>query len=265
MSRIDQIEKQIAKFRTRLQNHELYHHLSEVEDIKIFMEKHVYAVWDFMSLLKALQQELTCVSIPWKPAPNAKIARFINEIVWGEESDVNEKGIPKSHFEMYLEAMTEVGASQEKILALLHATNSIDDIAATLQQAGLKEAERDFLDFTFQVIKTNAPHKIAAAFTFGREDLIPDMFIEIINKSKNNSDDKFPKLTYYLNRHIEVDGDEHGPLALEMITELCGEEESKWTDVLNISVAALEKRISLWDEITEEIKQRKANLHHEMV
>jgi len=221
------------------------------------MEKHVFAVWDFMSLLKALQLRLTCISIPWKPSNNAKTARFINEIVLGEESDVNEKGIPKSHFEMYIDAMNEVGANSRKIFKLVNATNSIQDMIENLHNSDLKKAEKEFLEFTFKTIETKETHKIAAAFTFGREDLIPDMFIAIIDKSNNSHENKFPKLTYYLNRHIELDGDEHGPLSLEMISELCGNNKDKWNDVLEVSIEALKKRISLWDEITDEIKQRK--------
>ena len=254
MKKIEQIERHILELRESLKNHALYYHLSDVQDIKIFMEKHIYAVWDFMSLLKALQQQLTCISIPWKPSYNAKTARFINEIVLGEETDVNENGIRKSHFEMYIEAMNEVGASTEKILHFVKSTNSIDDIVSRIQNSNLKKAEKEFLEFTFKTIETREVHKIAAAFTFGREDLIPDMFLAIIDKSNHNHENKFPKLSYYLNRHIELDGDEHGPLSTEMISELCGDDESKWDDVLQTSVEALKKRISLWDEITDEIK-----------
>jgi len=101
MNRIKLIERQTKDLRKELTDHKLYGHLSELGDIKIFMEKHVYAVWDFMSLLKALQNQLTCVSLPWKPSSNPKAARFINEIVLGEETDVNENGIPKSHLRNY--------------------------------------------------------------------------------------------------------------------------------------------------------------------
>lgn len=65
MNRIEFIESELADLRNTLTNHELYNSLSEIKDIRIFMEKHVYAVWDFMSLLKALQNHLTCVAIPW--------------------------------------------------------------------------------------------------------------------------------------------------------------------------------------------------------
>ncbi len=264
MNRIELIEKELVELKRTLRDHELYQLLSEIDDIKIFMEKHVYAVWDFMSLLKALQNKLTCVSLPWKPVKNAKTARFINEIVFGEESDLNEVGVPKSHFEMYLEAMQEVNADTTNVMNLINSITTLDDVNLHLTKANLKTAEKNFLDFTFRTIKTNEAHKIAAAFTFGREDLIPDMFIEIINQSSKQGKNNFPKLTYYLERHIEVDGDEHGPLSLEMISELCGESNEKWNDALEIAKNALTQRIYLWDEIAREIKEKKKAFTYNM-
>lgn len=255
MDRIEFIEQEIADLRTTLTNHELYDVLSNIDDIRLFMESHVYAVWDFMSLLKALQNNLTCTSLPWKPVKNTATARFINEIVFGEETDINENGVPRSHFEMYLDAMKEVKANTSKVLKLVHSIDSLESIDIILAKAKLKSAERAFLQFTFDTIKTNETHKIAAAFTFGREDLIPDMFIEIVKGTENNSKSSFPKLTYYLERHIEVDGDEHGPLSLAMIRELCGEDDEKWNDVLQVSKAALQQRINLWDEIAVRIQE----------
>ena len=257
MNRIELIEKEILELRIILKNHELYSLLSKIEDIRIFMEKHVYAVWDFMSLLKALQSNLTCVSVPWKPVKNAKIARFINEIVHGEESDVNELGVPKSHFEMYLEAMNEVNADTQKVQDFINGIDNINNFNTNLDESDLKIAEKKFLEFTFNLIERNEVHKIASAFTFGREDLIPDMFIEVIKRSNKGAKNDFPKLTYYLERHIELDGDEHGPLSLEMINELCGNHSDKWNDVLVIAKEALKSRIYLWDEIAKEIKEKK--------
>ncbi|MFT7247863.1 MAG: hypothetical protein ACI9DJ_000011 [Algoriphagus sp.] len=258
MNRINFIEKETLELRTILKNHELYNLLSNVDDIKTFMEKHVYAVWDFMSLLKAIQNHLTCTSIPWKPVKNAKTSRFINEIVFGEESDLNEEHIPKSHFEMYIEAMNEVNADSSRIMNLVNSVNFLGEIDDKLSKANLKTAEREFLKFTFDTIQSNEIHKIASAFTFGREDLIPDMFIEIISNADQKGENKFPKLSYYLKRHIELDGDEHGPLSLEMVSELCGEDDKKWVEVLETAKEALRQRINLWNEISKEIKEKEA-------
>jgi hypothetical protein len=76
------------------------------------MQIHVFAVWDFMSLVKRLQSELTCNSLPWMPPVRSRIARFANEVVLGEESDLGPDGKPVSHFELYLRAMDEVGADR---------------------------------------------------------------------------------------------------------------------------------------------------------
>jgi hypothetical protein len=75
-----------------------------------------------------------------------------------------------------------------------------------------------FLDFTFRVIEEGKPHEIAAAFTFGREDLIPDMFTAILkNFQENFPETDLSKLIYYFERHIEIDSDTHGPMAMQMI------------------------------------------------
>ena len=258
MNYIASVERKIANYKEALAHHKVYNILSEIDDIRIFMEKHVYAVWDFMSLLKALQHHLTGTTIPWKPVDNATTARFINEIVLGEETDVNEQGVPTSHFEMYLEAMQEVQADTSKIMEFISHFHTLSDLENALNKVSLKPAESSFLRYTFSAIASGEPHKIASAFTFGREDLIPDMFIEIINHADKKGASLFPKLRYYLERHIEVDGDEHGPLSIGMIQELCGDDERKWQEVAEVAKAALRERISLWDEIAEEIERNTA-------
>ena len=253
MKTIAHLEEELKPLRNQLKNHQLYSSLNTIDDVKTFMESHVFAVWDFMSLVKALQQNLTCVSLPWFPKVNAKTARFINEIVLEEETDVNEVGVVKSHFEMYVDAMKEVGANTQPIAQFISEVYDGKPIKESLAKSTDNEKVNDFVNFTFDVIKTNEAHLIAAVFTFGREDVIPDMFLRIIENFEQSTNTKLTKLKYYLNRHIELDGDEHGPLALEMIKELCGNNEQKWNDVLFYAKKALEKRIQLWDGIAQEI------------
>jgi hypothetical protein len=255
--RINQLEQELTLLREELNDHKLYGTLNSVDDIRTFMQQHVFAVWDFMSLLKALQNNLTNTSLPWSPVADSKISRFINEIVLDEESDVNELGVPMSHFEMYLDAMRQIGADTKAIQSFLSNITKGKTVRQALSSLSLNQQTVNFVNFTFSVIDTQESHKIAAAFTFGREDVIPDMFFQIINKSKSK-DLSFSKLTYYLNRHIELDGDEHGPLALKMIECLCGEDSNKWNEALEISKQALQHRIALWDGIYNSITESKA-------
>lgn len=257
MEQTTRIEKRLAPMRKALTEHRLYEHLQRVEDIRSFMESHVFAVWDFMSLLKALQQLLTTTTTPWVPSANPQLARFINEIVLEEESDVNEEGEPQSHFEMYLSAMEQIGANTEFIHQFIDQIKLGKDIETAAQSIDLDPTVLKFVQFTFATINSGEAHKIAAAFTFGREDVIPDMFLAIIkDEAQKVGRDQYTKLSYYLKRHIELDGDEHGPLALRMIAALCGEDQQKWEEVAQTAEAALAHRIGLWDYIANSISEQ---------
>ena len=254
---IDFIQNEIAPLREGLKSHKIYKKLKTIDDIKIFTEDHVFAVWDFMSLLKFLQRELTCVSIPWIPKKNSKLTQFVNEITLAEESDVNLYGEPKSHFEMYLDAMENFDADRSKIQSFLTHISQTNSIDQALDITDVPIAVKNFIKFTFDTIASNDAHKVAAAFTFGREDLIPDMFIQIINETDDK--ESYKDFLYYLNRHVELDGDSHGPLSLEMIKELCGDDDQKWDEVSATAKQALQVRIALWDYIAMNLSNNKSD------
>jgi pyrroloquinoline quinone (PQQ) biosynthesis protein C len=170
-----------------------------------------------------------------------------------EESDYDANGLIKSHFEMYLIAMGEVNADPNKMNDLMKMIQSNVSVEKALESLEIANEVKEFLNFTFDIIKTNKTHVIAASFTFGREDVIPDMFINIIDKASLENSKSYDSFNYYLERHIELDGDEHGPLSLKMIEELCGSDAQKWKEVLETAKKALQLRINLWSAIERQI------------
>ena len=232
----------------------MYAQIKCIEDFQCFMEQHIFAVWDFMSLLKALQRALTCVEVPWSPKGSPVTRRFINEIVLGEETDLDKDGKVLSHFEMYLEAMQQIGADTLPIHQLTEWLSYGKTLDEALYQLEIREETRAFVRFTFEIIDGGQLHKIAALFTFGREDLIPDMFIEILREMQGQGQSNIDKLLYYLERHIEVDGGDHGPISLKMMEEICGSDVVKWQEATDVSIQALEKRYALWNGVLAKLQ-----------
>ncbi|PVH25164.1 DUF3050 domain-containing protein [Sphingobacterium corticibacter] len=254
MSRIEKLQAAIAQEREQLLHHPLYARITTVEDLQAFTEGHVYAVWDFMSLLKALQIQLTCTSVPWFASRMPNTRYLINEIVLAEESDEYIDGRRLSHFEMYLDAMETMGANVKGIEDFVVRAKASSDIQKAIVDSELDARIKDFLNFTFSVIQSGKSHQIASAFTFGREDLIPDMFTSILNELQAKSPAvDMSKFIYYFQRHIELDGDEHGPLAMQMISELAGDDDKKWQEMQDIALQALQVRSKLWDAIADRV------------
>ena len=254
---VEKINNSILDYRKELLNHSLYSKIKTIDDLRNFVQTHIFAVWDFMSLLKSLQIQLTCTNTPWIPNKNSKTAYLINEIVLAEETDINQIGERKSHYELYLEAIKSFGADTNDIDLFLNKLNN-EDIFNTINSSRIPKEVKEFLEFTFKIIEEGKPHKIAAAFTFGRENLIPSMFTAILkNFQKNFPEQDISKLIYYFERHIELDEDEHGPMALEMVTELAENDPEKWQEIEEVSIEALKRRIGLWNSIESIIVNKK--------
>ncbi len=242
------LESRLAPLSAQLAHHPLYRSFETLADLRLFMETHVFAVWDFMSLLKTLQRGLTSVEVPWTPSPLRESRRLINEIVFGEESDLYQ-GQPVSHFELYRTAMLECGADTAPIDRLLAAIAQGQSWREALAASGAPAPAARFVEATFSILEAGKLHSTAAAFTFGREDLIPEMFRGFLRDQDELLGGQLSTLRWYMERHIEVDGDEHGPLALRMVSELCGEDAQKWQEATEAAVEALQARIALWDGV----------------
>lgn len=250
---IQKLKRSIEPLRQEIIHHKVYSAIRNTEDLKVFMEHHVYAVWDFMSLLKTLQRNLTCTSVPWFPTGSAEVRYLINEIVVGEESDVDPNGIRKSHFELYLDAMEQAQANTNGMNRFIDHLKSNGDLDLAFTEANTPKAAMDFVNFTFDIIECQKPYLQAAIFTFGREDLIPGMFHTLVNDLHQNIPERISIFKYYLDRHIEIDGDHHSQLALEMTAMLCGSNEERWNEVEKVVMQSLQQRIHLWDGVYDQI------------
>lgn len=253
---IEKIQTATEPLRQQIINHKVYSAIKDIDDLKIFMQYHIFAVWDFMSLLKALQNNLTCTSIPWFPFGSADTRHLINEIVVGEESDVDSSGNRKSHFELYLDAMQQCGADTSQIEIFITELKKSSDFNSAYTVSGAPKEARDFVDFTFKIIGSNKDYLQSAIFTFGREDLIPGMFLSIVNDIDKKFPDSISIFKYYLERHIEVDGDHHSHLALQMTSNLCGTDEQFWKEAEQATIESLRKRIELWDGVYNQITNK---------
>jgi len=229
-----------------LGSHPIFAEINSLPILRRFMQTHVFAVWDFMSLTKRLQQELTCVHLPWLPPEDPHAARLINEIVLGEESDDRPGRGHYSHFELYLDAMREVGASTlavERFVALQREGVSFD---TALQSVNADPAAAGFVRHTVQTALHAPAHCVAAAFLHGRESVIPRMFQRILD-DWGIGFEQAPTFRYYLERHIEVDSEDHGPAAENLLARLVDGDPQRQEEVYAAAIAAVDSRIALWD------------------
>jgi hypothetical protein len=252
--RVARIDEVTAPLRAQVAGHAVAELIDDIDSVRIFMEHHVVAVWDFMSLLKCLQREVTCVDVPWTPRGDPSHRRFVNELVLAEESDVGVDGGHTSHFELYVAAMAEVGADRAPITALLDrvARGEPDPTEA----AGLPPAAAAFARTTLAAARGASPHVLAATFAFGRERLIPAMFTSL-REAARRPRPELRLLLAYLDRHIELDAEEHTPLAFSLVQGLCGDDPERWREAEDAAVAACRQRLALWDATAAAIEARR--------
>lgn len=253
---IEKLKNLIEPYRQEIINHKVYSEIKHIDDLKIFMQYHVYAVWDFMSLLKILQKNLTCISVPWFPKGNADTRYLINEIVVGEESDIDLNENRKSHFELYLDAMKQCGADTLQIEKFIEVLCKTSDFNLAFSESETPIEAKEFVEFTFKIINSNKDYLQSSIFTFGREDLIPNMFHSMVGDMHKNFPESISIFKYYLERHIEVDGDHHSHLALQMTSNLCSNKKEYWEEAEKVTIESLQKRIKLWDGAYNQILKR---------
>jgi hypothetical protein len=242
-------DDQLCNLRAALLDHPIYTQVASVADLKRFMEDHVFAVWDFMSLLKRLQQDMTCIRVPWFPADNAKAARLINDIVIGEETDVGPDGSYVSHLALYLRAMRDIGASTRQFEKFRSLVLIGVPVEVALARVGAPRHVQAFVAHTMALASSGSTEEVLAAFFYGREDIIPEMFRRLLDTlyGAKHDNDLLRYFIYYIDRHIELDGDSHGPMGRELLEDLVADSPHRGERALRAACCSIKARIGLWD------------------
>ncbi len=287
LDHLEALHEAIEEPRHALANHPVYGMVQDREALRVFMKSHVFAVWDFMTLLKSLQGSLTCTSTPWVPVRDTESARLINEIVLGEETDEIFPGVYWSHYELYLAAMEEIGADRAPMQAFEDGLrNTRKQPTTLLKDLDLPQETKDFVAYTLRAARQPV-HEVASVFLFGREDVIPSMFVRLLNfhggiastsrarllarslalkafkgleRRIRPNDVRLPDgppddaFRVYLERHIELDGESHGPMGEKLLMNLCGRDADKWAGATRAAIEALQTRRRLWDGVMRAIQ-----------
>jgi Protein of unknown function (DUF3050) len=262
MHPIESVNQQLAPLIQNIKQHSLYACIHSLDDLRIFMEHHVFAVWDFMCLLKELQNRIVTTRAPWFPPKDAFSAHLISRILVEEESDRTEDDSQYgSHFELYLTAMRAIGANTQPIQNFLQHLSQHEILIHAAEDLKLPHAIQQFIYTTFGFFSQET-HILAAAFVYGREAITSSLFTPLVRQlEKTISPEQkasIKPLLYYLNRHIELDDTEHLPRALQMLINLAGEDQKKWEEITRHAILALQARLNFLTHI-----QSKINDYHQ--
>jgi hypothetical protein len=233
-----------------LEAHPVFSAIRNIESLRLFMSWHVFAVWDFMCLVKRLQRDLTSIQPVWLPPESSLASRLINEIVLAEESDNMPDGSCKSHFELYLLAMHEVGADTGQIEQFISLLRRGESVESALERARASHPIQHFVNSTMRTATDGNVYQVLGSFFFGREHVIPEMFRSLLENWRMDETDA-PMFVYYLKRHIELDGEDHGPAAASIINDLTQDNEHALRQLEHSAADAIDARIRLWDSLLE--------------
>jgi hypothetical protein len=247
------LETTLQPWRAKLLSHPLYARIQSEAALRTFLETHVFCVWDFQCLLVALRRDLTGSTLPWRPTPDPEARRLINSIVLDEESDLTADGRALSHFEMYLEAMRDCGANLQPVTRFLSGLERGQPWQVALAESGATAAAHEFVAVTMSYCESGTTVEVAASFTYGREDVIPAMFTQLVASLAAEDAQRWSAYHYYLERHIQHDGDTHGPMARSLVARLCGENGERWKQAEQAAIRSLQARLRLWDALLAEI------------
>lgn len=245
-SELGNLLRRLEPVRRSLSAHRLYGLLERRENVAAFMEHHVYAVWDFMALLKAVQRHLTCVDVNWRPAGPAAIRRLVNEIVLEEESDEVD-GVATSQFELYRRGMRRAGAASDKIDCFVAEIEGGNPIEIATARCGVSADAVALLRTTQGAIATCEPHIIVATFALGWEDIVASTFDPILARIPQV--EELETFASFLRRRIERNRRGRGTMALAMLSQICDGSATRWREAGLAGADALSARLAFWNAI----------------
>lgn len=246
------LKRKVIEEEKRLLNHPLYENLNTIENIKVFMKNHIFAVWDFLILAKRVQRIVSPTSNFWKPNQDPKLRRFINEIMISEESDDLGDGIFMSHCDMYIKAMREINASTDDFFKFQNKLTAKNFQSYLDFEKSIPLPAYEFLRVTHAHINSRQPHITIASFAYGREHLVPLMFTEML-RHHMDLPKSAPMFYQYLLRHIDVDSNTHGPLSQELLNHAINNDIVRHAEVEAVKLETLMTRHFFYDKILEEI------------
>lgn len=251
---VEQLTKQLSPLLSQIDNHPLYFEISSIQKLQLFMEQHVFAVWDFMCLLKELHRRIVYTTAPWFPPKDALSANFISSILVEEEGDITEDGSYASHFEIYMAAMKKIGADTSPIQKLLQLLREGQKIHEAIHLIPIRPGTKKFVLTTFSFFNRSL-HELAVAFVYGREGITGSMFIPMLKKLESEINfrhtNQLSTLIYYLKRHIALDSKDHFPKALKMLSNLIQDDKQKLQEAEKAAIEAINTRINFLTDIQQ--------------
>ena len=245
------LTKEIEVQTILLYDHPLYNSIKTPNHIRQYMYNQVWCVWDFMTLVKSIQLKLIPPSILWQPPKYPTLAAYIYEVLLTEETDKSiRQNENASHFQTYLEAMQQSKVDTkaiDKFIELLRSGASFDK---AITKCDIHKEAREFVENTYAFANSEL-HISTAVFCLSREGIIPGIFNSLL--SNLNLDKDFQILNWYLNRHIYLDSESHGPLSIKLFKTVV-DTKKKEKEALEAALSALKARNKFMTHIYKSLK-----------
>jgi hypothetical protein len=247
------LNQQVTDFKNRLQQHPAFNNIQSLDELRKFTVYHIFLVWDYMSLLKSLQTQLTCTQTPWKPVQSPYIRYLVNSLVLKEESDLGADGEYASHYEMYRNAMQAMKADTGLMDNLMAHIETDMPVIKAIELSNIPGPVKDFLEYTFWVVQKTSLHEQAAVLCYGREGFGHQLIYQRAVALQQNHAEELNPFLYYLRHKNEINEKYHSQLSAILLEQLCGTDEKKWHEATQAANQSLRNRIRLFDYIHEKI------------